>query len=223
LLEMKIKDFPEEERPRERLRRLGPGSLSDAELLAIILGHGLPGESAVDLGRRLLALGALHRLSLEELESVPGVGPAKAVRIKAALELGRRVQMFRERLFCISSPAEAYSFFSHLGFEEEEQLWALLLNRKNGIIGRELVALGGISRVPVDPRDLFRAAVRRNAAALILAHNHPSGDPSPSPEDISLTRRLVEAGKLLGVEVLDHLVVVAGGYVSMRAKGVAFA
>lgn len=219
---MRIKDLPEEERPRERLCRLGAASLSDAELLALILGHGSRGESAVDLARRLLALGAWHRLSLEELESVPGVGRAKAVRVKAALELGRRLHLLRERPSFISSPAEAYSFLSDLGFLEEEQFWTLLLNRKNGIIGRELIAVGGVSQVPVDPRDVFRAAVRRNAAALILAHNHPSGDPSPSPEDVSLTRRLVESGRLLGVEVLDHLVVVAGGYVSMRAKGVAF-
>ncbi len=224
---VRIVEWPEAERPRERLLRHGPGALADAELLALLLRSGSRGATAVDLGRRVLALAGpwgvagLGRVAAEDLVGLPGLGPAKAAAVLAALEVGRRVAAARgvppRRL---SDPREAaQALLPEMAPLDREQFRVVLLDAKHGWLGTETVAVGGLCHVPADPREVFKPAVRRSAAALILAHNHPSGDPTPSPQDIALTERLVAAGHLLGIAVLDHLVIAMHGHVSLAAQG----
>lgn len=222
-----IHRWPSAQRPRERLWQMGSQSLSDGELLAIILRSGRRGESALDLGRRLLQLGGedgllgLVRCSAEELSGVSGVGPAKAASLLAAFELGRRaaggpggprtpVRSAADAARCVRSAMEVL---------EQEQFRVLLLDTKHRLLGVEVVGQGGLDHVAAHPREVFKPAIRRSAAAVILAHNHPSGDSEPSGQDALLTERLVEAGRVLGVPVLDHLVIGRGGYVSLRKRG----
>lgn len=229
-----LRSLPDWERPRERLARLGPAALSDAELLAILLrtGDGSAGASALDLAHRLLAEAArragdarralryLATASLDELAQLKGIGPAKAAQVKAGVELGRRVA--RDEAWerpLLRSPADVARFFlAELRDLEQEQFHALLLDTRGGFIAAELISVGDLSGSPAHPREVFKAAVRKNAHALILVHNHPSGDPTPSPLDVAVTRRLVEAGRLLGIEVLDHLVIGDNSYVSLRQQ-----
>lgn len=220
-----IKDMPRESRPRERLLREGAGALTDIELLAVLLRTGTPAASAVELAAALLArfgsLRALVEASVEELSGLAGVGPAKAAVIKAALELGRRVAASRDGSRpAVRSPADAAALvMEEMRHLDREHFWALLLNTKNQVLAREVVAIGTLNSSAVHPRELFKSAVRRSAAALILVHNHPSGDPAPSQEDLAVTRRLVEAGRILGIEVLDHLIIGDNRYVSLKAEG----
>jgi DNA repair protein RadC len=222
-----IREWPEGERPRERLWRLGPAALGDGELLACVLGSGRGGESAVDLGRRLLALAGgdglsgLGRLGAEELAAVPGIGPAKAAAVLAALELGRRAVAGAPPLPPrVSGPEDvARRLLAEMACLDREQFRVLLLDAKHGLVGSEVIAVGGLDHVPADPREVFKPAIRRSAAAVIVAHNHPSGDPEPSAQDIALTRRLAQAGRVLGVPLLDHLVVGRTGYVSLARRG----
>ncbi len=233
-----LRSLPYWERPRERLARLGPGALSDAELLAILLrtGDGSAAASALDLARRLLAEGArrtgdpkralrfLATASVQELSQLKGIGPAKAAQVKAGVELGRRVARDEslERTV-VASPADVARYFlAELRDLEQEQLYALLVDGKGGIIACELISVGDLSGAPAHPREVFKAAVRQNAHAVILVHNHPSGDPTPSELDVAVTRRLAEAGRILGIEVLDHLVVGDNRYVSLRQYGIEF-
>ncbi len=224
-----IRSLPPEARPRERLARLGPRALSDVELLAILLrtGEGRSRLTALDLARQMLARGGglrfLAGATWEELARFRGVGPAKAVELKAALELGRRVAREGVARVRLASPEQVGDFLvEELRWEERETFLAVLLDRRCQVLGIETVAVGGPDGVSVHPREVFRAAVRRNATAVILAHNHPSGDAGPSPEDVAVTRRLVAAGGIMGIEVLDHLVVAEGRYVSMRRLGLGF-
>jgi len=224
---MPISDWPSSERPRERLLRLGPGALGDAELLAIVVRTGRAGETALDLGRRTLALGrgeglaGLSRLHPDDLAAVAGVGPAKAAQILAALELGRRAARAAVPTpFRFRGPEDvAGGLILEMGSLDREQFRVLLLDSKHGLIGTEVVAVGGLDHVPADPREVFKPAVRRSAAAVIVAHNHPSGDPEPSAQDLALTDRLLDAGRVLGIALLDHIVVARGGYVSLAARG----
>ncbi len=222
-----IKDLPPEGRPRERLVARGARELSLAELLAVILGTGnaASGETALDLANRILAwaggrdggLTCLVHAGVEELITIPGIGMAKAVQVKAALELGRRLGRPDSLPVEITSPEDAFRLVGHdLAFREEEHLQVILLTTKNGVLGVDTVARGGLNSWVVAPREVFRPAIRRNAASLILAHNHPSGDPSPSAEDYVLTEYLLAGGRVLGIDVLDHLVVGHEGYVSLR-------
>lgn len=220
-----IKDLPLEERPREKLKQYGAGALSNTELLAVLLRTGSARESAVQLAARILArsggLKALPDLSLEELEEIRGVGTAKAVMIKAALEIGRRLATTpREETWSITSPRQAAQLFMEdLRYEKKEHFKVLLLNTKNHVISREEISIGSLNASIVHPREIFGSALKKSAASLILVHNHPSGDPQPSQEDLEVTRRLVEAGSILGIAVRDHLIIGDGCYFSFKEKG----
>lgn len=222
-----VKNWPEEERPRERLLRYGPGALSDAQLLAILIGSGEGGRSAVDVGRELMArfgsLSALEQAGVQELRAVRGIGPARAAELKAALELGRRFQGLsaagEDRAAFCSSGSVARYYRSKLKDLKKEQFQCVLLDTKNRLIREELVSIGSLTASIVHPRDTFKAAVRESAAAVIFVHNHPSGDTRPSQEDILLTRRLAQAGDLLGIRVLDHIIVGDREYYSFRDSG----
>jgi DNA repair protein RadC len=221
-----VRDLPLSERPRERLARLGAETLSEQELLACILGRGVAGESVLVSARRLLAefgtLRALADASVEQLAKVHGIGPAKAVQLKAAAELARRLALSRDgaRLPIESLEAAAALVRPHLLDKKKEHFVALLLDSRHQLIRMSPIAIGSLSATVVHPRELFKEAIAASAAALIVAHNHPSGDPEPSAHDIELTRRLVDGGALLGIEVLDHVIVGARGVVSLRALGV---
>lgn len=231
-----LRALPPRERPRERLARLGAAALSDAELLAILLrtGDGRSGASALDLARHLLshaasragrgdrALGFLSAVSLEELGQVRGIGPAKAAQVKAGVELGRRVMCEEARARpVIRKPSDAaLLFMPQLRDLEQEHLYAVLVDAKGRVLAADLVSVGGLSGVTAHPREVFRAAVRKNAHAMVLVHNHPSGDPTPSPADVAVTKRLVDAGRLLGIEVLDHVVIGDNRYASFRQIGI---
>jgi DNA repair protein RadC len=223
-----IHDFPVGERPRERLQNYGAAALSNAELLAILLRVGSPGENVVALGTRLLTefggLAGLARASFNELASVKGLGLAKTAQLKAALELGRRMLLTSPDVRPqITSPTDVANLLMlEMGSLEQENLRTLLLDTKNRVLGSPTVYVGNVNSSIVRVSEIFREAVRQNATALILAHNHPSGDPTPSPEDIEVTRSVVEAGSLLGIEVLDHLVIGHQRFVSLKERGLGF-
>jgi DNA repair protein RadC len=224
----RITDLDQAERPRERLAKLGPQALSTAELLAILLRVGVAGENAVQVGQRLMqslgGLAGLQRASYEEVCSQHGVGPAKAAQIKAAIELGRRlvVEAPEERP-AIHSPADAAGLLQYeMSALEQEELRVILLDTRNRVMDITSVYRGSLNSSQVRVGELFKAAIRRNCAALIVVHNHPSGDPAPSPDDIAITRAIVQAGKLLDVDVLDHLVIGHGRYVSLKERGLGF-
>lgn len=228
-----MKELPEGERPRERLLSLGPRALSDAELLATILGTGDSGSNltALGLARRMLrefvgesggwgSLRYLAEASPEELASFRGVGSAKAASILAAVEMGKRVAANRVRRPIIYGPADVAELLApDMARLDREHFKAVLLDSKNRVIAVELVTVGGLDSSAVHPREVFKACIRRSAAAVILAHNHPSGDPTPSPQDVRATRRMIEAGRLLGIEVLDHVVIGDGQHYSLRGRG----
>jgi DNA repair protein RadC len=223
-----IKSWPEGERPREKLLQQGASALSEAELLALIIGSGdaASNRSALDLGRALLlefgALRALADASCAEMQRIKGVGPAKATCIKAALELSNRFKGRQlESLTRFTSPAQV---FEHLDCEfrdrRKEYFMALLLDGKNRIIKRAQISEGSLNQSIVHPREVFNVAVRESAAAMILLHNHPTGDPTPSAEDLEVTRRLCEAGELMGIKVLDHIIIGDGAFYSFTEHGV---
>ncbi len=220
-----IKDMPVEERPRERLLALGAEKVSNAELLAVILRTGTLKDTALDLAQMVLAragnLREMPYLTVEELMEIRGIGPAKAVQVKAALELGRRmVVASRGYNVDITSPEDVFNYMmEEMRYLEQEEFRIILLNIKNKVLGVETIFRGGLNSSIVHPREIFRLALRRSAASLILLHNHPSGDPTPSAEDISITRRLVEAGEVMGVNILDHIIMGEGRFLSFREKG----
>ncbi len=224
----RIADLHESDRPRERLATLGPQALTNAELLAILLRVGVKGESAVHLGQRLLntfgGLLGLHRAPFSELQNQRGVGAAKAAQIKAAIELGRRLALESpEERPAIASPADAAALVLYeMSGLEQEHLRVMLLDRKNRLL--EIVELykGSVNSSQVRIGEIFKEAIRKNASAVIVIHNHPSGDPTPSPDDVAVTRALVQAGRLLDVDVLDHLVIGQGRWVSLKERGLGF-
>ncbi len=224
----RITDLHETERPRERLASLGPQALTNAELLAILLRVGVTGENAVQVGQRLLqqfgGIRGLHRAPFEELMNQHGIGEAKAAQVKAAIELGRRLTLESpEERPTINSPADAAALVQYeMSALEQEHLRVLLLDTRNHVLDIVEIYRGSVNTSQVRVGELFKAAVRRNATALIVVHNHPSGDPTPSPDDVAVTRALVQAGKLLDVDVLDHLVIGNGKYVSMKERGLGF-
>jgi DNA repair protein RadC len=224
----RIKDLAESERPRERLASLGPQALSNAELLAILLRVGVAGESAVQVGQRLLhnfgGLAGIHRADFEEVCNQRGIGPAKAAQIKAAIELGRRLSLESpEERPSIHSPEDAAALVRYeLSALEQEHLRVMLLDVRNRVLDIVEVYQGSLNSSQVRVGELFKAAIRRNAAAIVVVHNHPSGDPTPSPDDIAITRAIVQAGKILDVDVLDHLVIGGGKYISLKERGIGF-
>lgn len=225
-----IHDFPQGERPRERLLRDGPGALSTAELLAIIFRVGTEGENVLALSQRLLAqfggLAGLARAPVSALQDVHGLGGggAKIATLKAALELGRRLTVAApEERYQIRAPGDAANLLmGEMSMLEQEEMRVMLLDTRNRVIHVETAYKGSLNTSVVRVGELFREAVRRNAAAIILAHNHPSGDPSPSPEDVAVTRAIIQAGQLLDVDVLDHLVIGQQRFVSLKERGLAF-
>jgi len=218
-------DIPEDERPRERLLREGAEALSNAELLAIIVRSGSTQETALQLGERLLStfgnLSALAAATPRELRNIEGVGPAKAAQVLAALNISKRLWAQGARPeHAITSSTEAYEFFrSKLDGRKQETFAALLLDVKKRPIKYVVISQGSLTESLVHPREAFRPALRESADAVIFAHNHPSGDASPSREDLTITKRLAEAGKLLGIEVLDHIIVGTSSYTSMADMG----
>jgi len=219
-----VAERPPTERPRERLAALGPAALSDAELLALLLGTGTVREGVLDVAARVLAtvggLGALTRLAPSELAALPGLGPARAAEIVAALELGRRASrdLAAERPQ-IMRPADAAELLApRLAHLEREQSMVLLLDRRHRVLREVVVGIGGIAHAPMEPREIFAVALREpGVAAVLVAHNHPSGDPAPSPEDRAVTRRLADAAATIGIEFVDHVIVASGGWSSLRA------
>lgn len=224
----RITDLDLTERPRERLAKHGAQVLSNAELLAILLRVGVPGENAVQVGNRLLhelgGLQGIHRASYEEVCAQHGIGIAKAAQIKAAIELGRRLAVeVPEEKPTIHSPSDAANLIQYeMGALEQEELRVILLDIRNHVDRILTIYKGTLNSSHVRVGELFKQAVRSNAAAIIVAHNHPSGDPTPSPDDIALTKAIVQAGKLLDVDVLDHLVIGKGQFVSLKEKGLGF-
>ncbi len=223
-----VKEWPASEQPREKLAQLGPEHLSDAELLAILLRVGVVGQDVLSLSQHLLrtcggVLG-LSRTPLSALAEVRGIGPAKGVTIVAALELGRRLLLVEATArLQIRSPQDVASILQlEMGLLEQEHLRVVLLNTKNHVLGIRDVYKGSLNTSLIRVGEVFRDAVKENCAAIVVAHNHPSGDPTPSPEDIRVTRELVAAGRLLDIEVLDHLVIGRNKHVSLRQKKLGF-
>lgn len=225
---LRIRELPTYERPRERLKESGPASLSNSELLAIILRTGTASENVLGLAARVLTrfggLAGLARASFGELCAERGVGQAKAAQLKAALELGRRlVSTQPEERAVVRSPQDiANLLMAEMGLLEQEQLRVVLLNTKNQVISMPEIYRGSVSTSLIRTSEVFREAVRENCPAIIVVHNHPSGDPDPSPEDIEVTQRIVETGKVLDIEVLDHMIIGQQRYVSLKEWGVGF-
>ena len=223
-----IHDLPEGTRPRERLAQLGAQALSEAELIAIVLRSGTPGVNVLDMATQLVrhyrGLGGLAQARFEELCSHHGVGEAKAAQIMAAIELGRRVMVANpETRPQVHSPAEvAQLLMAELAYAEQEHVKVVLIDTRNYVIATPTIYKGSLNSASVRVGEMFKEAIRRNAAAIIVAHNHPSGDPTPSPEDITLTRQIVEAGRLLNIDVLDHLVLGRQRWVSLKERGLGF-
>lgn len=223
-----IRDLPTSERPRERLRDYGAQALSTAELLAIVLRSGSSGENVVALATRLLVrfegLPGLARASFAELQQERGIGEAKAAEVRAALELGIRLAAARpdERPIITTSADVANLLMTEMALLEQESLRTLLLSTRNAVMATHEVVRGSVNAAQVRVAEVLREAVRQNAAAIIVVHNHPSGDPAPSADDVAVTREIVAAGRLLGVDVLDHVVLGHGRFVSMRDQGLGF-
>jgi DNA repair protein RadC len=227
-----LRYLPQEERPREKLIREGSHSLSDAELLAILLRTGVKGLSVLELAQTILhhcrerdrdnPLGLLLELKPNEIRRMaPGLGDAKLCQIQAALQLGRRSLGKPLRRIEVSNPRAVYEFLLSRVAQDQEQFMVIYVTAKNQVIDVETITRGTLTWSPVHPREVFKSAITRCAHAIILAHNHPSGDPTPSREDREVTRRFIEVGKIVGIEILDHLVIGKGRYVSFREKGLA--
>jgi DNA repair protein RadC len=223
-----IRELPVAERPRERLAQRGPGGLTAAELIGLVWGSGTRGRSAVDLASDALAahdgLAGLAAANELELAALPGVGAAKAAQLVAAFELGRRLMAdWPAGRFMIRSPGDiADRLILQMGRLEREELRVVILDTKNHVLRVQTVYQGNVSSSLVRVGELYRDAVRLNAASVILVHNHPSGDPTPSPDDLHLTAEALAAGRLLDIGLLDHLVIGHDAYVSLRDRGVAF-
>jgi DNA repair protein RadC len=220
-----LRELPSEERPRERMQRYGAGALSNAELIAILLRTGTVAESAVKLAERLLAkaggLRQLVEMTLEQMTAVRGIGKAKALQLMAGIEIGRRLAASRmEPEAAVRSPRDvAELVMEELRYLRKEHFVVLFLNTKNRVIGRETLSIGSLNASIVHPREVFRSAIARSSASIICVHNHPSGDPTPSQEDIEVTRRLAEAGRIIGIDLLDHIVIADRSYISLKEQG----
>ncbi|NOU73370.1 DNA repair protein RadC [Paenibacillus sp. LMG 31458] len=220
-----LREVPQEERPRERMLQYGAGALSHAELLAILLRTGTVSESALRLAGRILSesggLRSLVDMSKDQLTQIKGIGDAKALQIQAGIELGRRLakSTFEERV-TIRSPKDIADLVSEdLRYLQKEHFVCLFLNTKNHLLAQETLSMGSLNASIVHPREVFRAAIKRSSASIICVHNHPSGDPTPSPEDIQLTHRLMEAGTIIGIEVLDHVIIGDQRFISLKEQG----
>lgn len=222
-----VRDLPEDERPRERLLKKGANVLSNAELLAILLRTGTREDSVLHLAEKVLAMYkergflSIMRISPGELSGIKGIGEAKAATIIAAVELGRRLsEKVSEKRYVIHGPEDAAVYvMPRFRYETKEHFAVMLLNTKNHVLSVHVVSIGSLSASIVHPREVFREAIQNAAASVILLHNHPSGDPSPSREDILVTERLVKAGKIMDIPVLDHIIIGDEKYISLKEKG----
>lgn len=222
---MKIKEMPSEERPVEKVFSSGCGSLSNAELIAVLLGSGTREMSAIALGEKILAMtegvAGLASLDCDRLTELPGIGPRKAAALVCALELGKRMASGKgKKGLKIRTPSTlADIFMEDMRYAHKEFFKVLMLNVKLEVIGLETVSVGELSGAPVHPRESFEPAIRKGAAAVCFCHNHPSGDPTPSDDDLKITRRLMECGDILGIRVLDHIIIGDGVYTSLKEEG----
>ncbi|PZE19970.1 RadC family protein [Paenibacillus xerothermodurans] len=220
-----LRDVPNEDRPRERMMQYGAQALSNAELLAILLRTGTYQESAVHLAQRMLGhsggLRSLVDMSLQQLTEIRGIGQAKGLQIQAGIELGRRLaRTAMQETVTIRSPKDAADLMmEELRYLQKEHFVCLFLNTKNHVIGQETLSMGSLNASIVHPREVFRAAIKRSSASIICVHNHPSGDPTPSSEDVQITQRLVSAGDIVGIDVLDHIVIGDQTFVSLKEQG----
>ncbi|MFJ7974747.1 DNA repair protein RadC [Peribacillus sp. NPDC096379] len=222
---MLIRDVPKDERPRERFIQNGPQSLSNQELLAILLRTGTKDESVLQLANRLIntfeGLRMLKDASIDEITAIKGIGEAKAIQILTAVELGKRItQLNYQDRYVIRSPEDGANYcMEEMRFLSQEHFITLYLNTKNQVLHKQTIFIGSLNASIVHPREVFKEAFRRSAASIICLHNHPSGDPSPSREDIEVTKRLVECGKIIGIELLDHIIIGEHKFVSLKEKG----
>ncbi len=220
-----IKNMPVSERPREKMVTYGCQSLSNAELLAIVLSTGTKDKTAIDLARGILnmsneGLRTLTNCTMEELMQIRGIGLAKASQVMAAVELGKRIALTANvNNYKIQGPEDVSNLLmEEMRYLNKEIFNIILLNTKNNVIAIENISVGSLNASIVHPREVFNIAIRRSSSAIILAHNHPSGDPKPSTEDINITKRLIEAGTIIGINVLDHIIIGDGIYFSMKEK-----
>ncbi len=219
---MRIKDIPKIDRPREKLEKYGPERLSDSELLAILLRTGSKGVNVVELSSKILKKFSgvgLAKASVKELKSTFGLGAAKACEIVASFELGRRLLQNKQSVLLLS-PKDVWDELKDIRDNKKEHFVIFFLDARNQEIKREIISVGSLNANLVHPREVFEPAVRHLAAQVIIAHNHPSGDPEPSEDDLEITKRLVEAGKILGIEVVDHIIVGKTTYRSLKKDGV---
>ncbi len=223
---MKIKDLPKHKRPREKLAEKGAENLSDVELLAILIRIGRAGRSALDIAMEALKkypLSKLLTVSKNDLLSIKGIGATKAITIKAALELGQRaVGSFNDSLPILDSPKAIVDQLSDLRGKQKEYFMVLYLNARNQLIYKETISVGTLTASLVHPREVLEPAIKYFASSVILAHNHPSNNAEPSKEDILITENMVRAGKIIGIEVLDHLIITTHNYLSFRQKGMIY-
>jgi DNA repair protein RadC len=208
---MKIKDLPDSSRPRERFLKYGKEALSDAELFAIILRTGTINENVIDMSNRLIKEYSLEKLfdcSLKELQQIKGIGPSKSMQILAMSELGKRYSQSKNPIIKISSAKDVFDYFhERLKDEKQEYFYILILNNANNIIKEEFIPKGVLDSAIIHPREVFKPAIKHSASKIILIHNHPSGNPKPSNEDLEVTKQLIEAGKLIDIKVLDHVII----------------
>ncbi len=224
----RITDINQDERPRERLKKHGASVLSAPELLAILIGSGIPGENAVQIGQRLLVhynnLSGIYKAGFERLREEKGIGPARAAQILAAMEIARRVtNEMADQKPAIMSPDDAAALVKfEMSALEQEELWIMLLDTRYRLIEIDKLYRGSLNASSIRIGEIFKAAIRKNAAAVIVMHNHPSGDTTASPEDIAMTQEMVRAGDLLNVEVVDHLIIGGNRFLSMKNSHIVF-
>jgi DNA repair protein RadC len=218
----KIKELPRIERPREKLIKYGPGHLSNSELLAIILRSGKRGENVIELANKILKKFKAENLpgvTYEELKTFSGLGPAKACEIIACFELGKRLLKGKVASLYLK-PEDVWKELKEIREHKKEHFIIFFLDSRNQEIKREIVSVGSLNANLVHPREVFEPAIKNLAAQVILTHNHPSGDPEPSEDDLDINKRLVEAGKILGIEVIDHIIITRNGFLSFKEKGI---
>ncbi|HCP08779.1 MAG TPA: hypothetical protein DIT25_03215 [Candidatus Moranbacteria bacterium] len=216
----KIKDIPKVDRPREKIEKYGPGKLNDAELLAILLRTGTKDCNVLKLSQKILKKFPKEKIlsaSIDDLKNIHGLGKVKAVEILACLELGRRILKDKKSAL-ILSPKDVWENCKDIRDHKKEHFVIFYLDTRNQEIEREIISVGILNSNLVHPREVFEPAIKHTAAQIILAHNHPSGNPEPSDDDVAITKRLMEAGKILGIEVLDHVIVSRNAYCSLKEK-----
>ena len=220
-----VRDLPRQERPRERLQKFGPEALSAQELLALVIGRGISKKSVMSIAQELLVrfgnVRAISHATIEELSQIKGIGLAKAAQLKACFELGKREELEPElKNFDIKDPESVVrAIRASIKDKAKEHFKLILLNPRNKIIGISTISIGTLNASLVHPREVFKDAITHSAASVVLAHNHPSGDPEPSEDDIKITKKLVDSGKILGIEVLDHIIIGKNNFCSFKERG----